>query len=148
MIPDPRTIFTPGLLLYVTLILVLSLAMLAWGYLNARHWDTRWRQRWEQRHRTSLENLRQRQLRGTTALKIVEILLGVLVILGLGSALWLTTKVPGWDREPLLLTVTFLLWVAPLVALIFFDLMRRLTKYKVARLDELLSQSRRSARPS
>ena len=145
MIPDPGTIFTPGLLLYVTLILAVSLAVLARGYVGARRWDAAWKQRWEQRHGTSLESLRRRQLQGTVALKVVEVVLGVLLVLGLGLALWVTTMVPGSDREPLLLDVAIVLCVAPLVALIFFDLMRRLTKYKITRLNELLSQNRRSA---
>jgi len=138
--PHPAVVFTPGFLAYAAIVLAGSLGMLAIAYMRAKRWDMDWKHRWEQRHGTSLANLRRRQREGMIALNVAETILAMTFLGCVGFSLWVTVNTQ--DRQPLLTVAVLVLPQSVLVALVYFDLLRRLTKFKVKRLDDLLSSQR------
>ena len=115
---------------------------LAIAYANTTRWDHTWKRRWEQRHRASLETLRQKKQSTLKVMTAVRWLMLALVFMSVGASFGpVMTTIQGLQlqRQPSLIIAGYAtLTLMTLLGLALTAGGVRLLSYQAGRLDDLI----------
>jgi hypothetical protein len=118
-----------------------AIGVLAARYAWTKRWDLSWKDRWEQRHGKSLEDLRRTKQRNLKHLIIIRWMMFALFFMGLGVGFLPVLGVIKGRRRlpPLLIEVLVALNLTLLLVLLGFIALGELEKYQLRRIDKLLA---------
>jgi hypothetical protein len=118
-----------------------AFGLLAIAYTKTTRWDHAWKRRWEQRHRASLETLRQKKQSTLKVMTAARWFMLALVFMSVGASFGpVATTIQGLQSQPSLIIVGYaMLNLITLLGLALTAGGVRLLSYQVARLDDLIA---------